>query len=130
MGGPDHLHAVELSLENPVFALPGRADRTAGDRSGEIDPYRTFISSTACEPGPCRARRSVEIGVGDARRGLIDKIQVLNAVPRTSACLGATAVDGSASGVKEYWQVTVDFLTRFVFIRLGIAGMLPSARRD
>jgi hypothetical protein len=32
--------------------------------------------------------------------------------------------------VKEYWQVTVDLLTRFVFIQPGIDGVLPSARRD
>jgi hypothetical protein len=63
-------------------------------------------------------------------RSLFDKIRVLNVEARSSACLGATAVDRSASDVKEYWQVTVDLLTRFVFIQPGIDGVLASARRD
>ena len=61
---------------------------------------------------------------------LFDKIGALNVVLRSSACLGATAADGAASSVKEYRQVTMILLTRFVRTRLGIDGVLASARRD
>ena len=63
-------------------------------------------------------------------RSLFDEIGVLSVVLRPSACLGATAVDEAASSMKDYWQVTVDLLTRFVFIEPGINGVLASARRD
>jgi len=61
---------------------------------------------------------------------LFDEIGALNVVLRSSACLGATAADGAASSVKEYRQVTLALLTRFVRTRLGIDGVLASVRRD
>jgi hypothetical protein len=105
-----------------------------GDRSGEIDPYPTLISSTASSRD-LAARGDPWIGAGNAEgpvdaRRLSDKTRALNVASGTSACLRATAVERAASGVKKYRQATADLPMRFVSTRLGIDGVLVSARRD
>src|ERR1700680_1823008 len=115
MGGPATCMQSSPGLENPVLAiacsfvserLQPRAIKAARlTHIGHSYPL-PHVSRDLATRGILWRLESATPEGATAARSLFDKIRVLNVVPRTSACLGATAVDRSASGVKEYWQMT------------------------